>query len=178
PVAINVGRLVPAKGLDMLIDAWARLAAAHPGARLVLVGDGPLRAEIAARTHGAGIGERVVFLGARDDVPELLRRADLYVSASRTEGMSNALVEALGTGLAVVATRTGSAPDVVVDGACGLLAPVGDTDALAQGLRRLLEDADLRARMGDAARRRAVSEFSIGAIVQRYIDVYREIAAP
>src|SRR5262249_9111390 len=116
PVAINVGRLVPAKGLDMLIDAWARLAAAHPGARLVLVGAGPLRAEIAGRAHGAGIGERVVFLGARDDVPELLRRADLYVSASRTEGMSNALLEALGTGLPVVATRTGSAPDVVVDG--------------------------------------------------------------
>jgi glycosyltransferase involved in cell wall biosynthesis len=177
PVAISVGRLVPAKGLDTLIDAWARLGGAHPRARLVLAGDGPLRGEIATRAREAGIGDRVVFLGARDDVPELLRRADLYVSASRTEGMSNALLEALGSGLPVVATRAGSAPDVVVDGACGFLVPIGAPDALADALGRLLEDADRRKRMGESARRRAVAEFSIGAIVRRYIEVYREIAA-
>lgn len=177
PIAISVGRLVPAKGLDTLIDAWSRLRGVHPDARLALVGDGPLRAEIESRAKDAGIGDRVVFLGARDDVPALLRRADLYVSASRTEGMSNALLEALGSGLPVVATRAGSAPDVVVDGECGVLVPIGAPDALAAGLGRLLGDAALRARMGAAARRRAVAEFSIGAIVGRYIEMYREIAA-
>ena len=176
PVVITVGRLVPAKGLDTLIDAWARLAREHPGARLLLVGEGPLRPEIAARAASSGIGDRVVLLGARADVPELLRRADIYVSASRTEGMSNALLEALGSGLPVVATRTGSAPDVVVDGDCGWLVPVGDAAALAEALGRLVGDASQRARLGDAARRRAVAEFSIAAIVQRYIEMYREIA--
>jgi glycosyltransferase involved in cell wall biosynthesis len=91
--------------------------------------------------------------------------------------MSNALLEALGSGLPVVATRAGSAPDVVVDGGCGLLVPIDAPEALAEGLRRLLADPALRSRMGDAARRRAVAEFSIGAIVRRYIEVYREIAA-
>jgi len=177
PVAISVGRLVPAKGLDTLIDAWWRVSAAHPAARLVLVGDGPLRGALTARAEEAGIADRVHFLGARDDVPELLRRADLYVSASRTEGMSNALLEALGSGLPVVATRAGSAPDVVVDGGCGLLVPIDAPEALAEGLGRLLADPALRSRMGDAARRRAVAEFSIGAIVRRYIEMYREIAA-
>jgi glycosyltransferase involved in cell wall biosynthesis len=110
-------------------------------------------------------------------VPELLRRADLYVSASRTEGMSNALLEALGSGLPVVATRAGSAPDVVVDEDCGLLVPVGEPGPLGEALGRLLGDGPLRARMGDAARRRALAEFSIGSIVQRYIEMYREIAA-
>ena len=178
PVAISVGRLVPAKGFDVLIEAWSRLAGSHPGARLVLVGDGPLRAEIAGRATGARIGDRVVLLGARADVPDLLRRADLYVSASRTEGMSNALLEALGSGLPVVATRTGSAPDVVVDGECGRLVPAGDPASLAEALDHVLRDDALRTRLGVAARRRALAEFSIDAIVQRYIEMYREIAAP
>lgn len=175
PHVLAVGRLVPAKGLDLLLAAWCGLAAAHPRSRLVLAGDGPLRNELEAMARRLGVGASVVFLGVRTDVPDLLRRADVYVSASRTEGMSNALLEALASGCAAAATRVGAAEDLIADRENGLLvAPESESD-LRRALGELLGDADLRGRLGGSARRRVEESYSIGAVVDRYLEAYREL---
>jgi glycosyltransferase involved in cell wall biosynthesis len=176
PVAISVARLVPAKAHDVLLDAWTEVVRAHPGATLLVVGEGPLRDEIEVRSRRLGIGGSLRMLGTQNDVPALLGRSDLYVSSSRTEGMSNAILEAASCGLPVVATRVGGAADVIEDGVTGLLVPPGDAAALAGAIEGLLRDPERRARMGALARRRAVELFSIEAVVEQYIDQYRELS--
>jgi len=175
PVVVAVGRLVPAKGLDVLLDAWRGVVAAAPGAQLILVGDGPLRADLQAATRSHGIAERVTFLGARPDVPELLRRSDVYVSSSRTEGMSNALLEGLACGLPLVATRVGGAEDIVDDRVNGVLVPDGDAPALASALVELATDRAKRRAMGEASRRAALSRFALETIVDRYLGLFGEL---
>ncbi|HVQ35679.1 MAG TPA: glycosyltransferase family 4 protein [Candidatus Bathyarchaeia archaeon] len=178
PVAVTVGRLVEAKGLDVLLAAWRKVRDRVPDAHLVLAGDGPLRAALTEQAARLGLGGSVVFLGARRDVPDLLQRADVYVSASRTEGMSNALLEALASGCATVATRVGAAEDLIVDRASGLLVPPGEVGPLSDALVELLLQDELRVRLGAAARRRARDEFSIESVVARYEDTYRELMRP
>lgn len=175
PTVVAVGRLVPAKGLDVLIDAWRSVSNRFPDARLVLVGDGPLRAATEKRIHELQADDRIHLLGARSDVPDLLRHADVYVSASRTEGMSNALLEAMCTGLAIVATRVGAAEDVIEDRKSGILVDPEDPRALADAMTRLLSDPELRARTADAARKRAIERFSIEAVVGQYLEQFREM---
>jgi len=175
PVVVTVGRLVPAKGLDVLLQAWNQLAAAAPGAHLVIVGDGPLRAQLEAATRKLGLTDAVTFLGARPDVPELLRRSDVYVSSSRTEGMSNALLEALACGLPLIATRVGGAEDIVDDRVNGVLVPDGDAATLASALTELTTDRTKRRAMGEASRRVALSRFALETIVDRYLGLFAEL---
>jgi succinoglycan biosynthesis protein ExoA len=174
-VVAAVGRLVAAKGLDVLLRAWARVSRTSPRARLHLIGDGPLRAEL-ERTVGELDLPRVTFVGSVNDVPDRLRGADVYVSASRTEGMSNAIVEAMGAGLPIVATRVGGATDLIEHGRHGLLIAAEDEGALAEALLELTEDPGLRERLGRAARDRAVAEFSVDAVVRRYEREYHALA--
>lgn len=175
PVAVSVGRLVDAKGLDVLLQAWRAVVTAIPAARLVLVGEGPLRESCTALAAELGIERTVSLLGARTDVPDLLRRADAYVSSSRTEGMSNALLEALSTGLPLVATRVGGAEDTVEDGTNGRLVPPGDAESLATALRDLLADPEGLRTMGLASRRIAVERFALDRIVDRYLGLFDEL---
>jgi glycosyltransferase involved in cell wall biosynthesis len=175
PLVVTVGRLVPAKGLDVLFRAWRRVSAGAPGARLVIVGDGPLRAECEAATTKLDLSGSVAFLGARPDVPEILRRSDLYVSASRTEGMSNALLEALASGLPLVATRVGGAADIVDDGVNGFLVSDGDTGALASALSELVGHDAKRRAMGEASRAAALTRFDLETIVDRYLGLFGEL---
>ena len=123
PVVITAGRLVEEKALDVLLDAWALVTRRHPEACLAIAGDGPLKPELVRRALDLGLRDRVLFLGDRKDLPELLRASELYVSSSRSEGMSNALLEALASGLPVVATRVGAAADVIKDGVTGIIVP-------------------------------------------------------
>ena len=178
PVVVTVSRLVPAKGLDVMLRAWRIVADAVPAAHLVIVGDGPLRDECAAASRALGLADSVVLLGSRPDVPEILRRSHVYVSSSRTEGMSNALLEGLASGLPLVATRVGGAEDTVEDGVNGLLVQAGDTAALASALREILSDEATRRAMGAASRRMAVERFALEKIVDRYLDLFRELEAP
>lgn len=178
PVVVTVGRLVPAKGLDILLRAWRSVADAVPEARLVLVGDGPLRGECEAIIRALGLVDSVVLVGSRPDVPEILRHSELYVSASRTEGMSNALLEALASGLALVATRVGGAEDTVDDDMNGLLVPEGDAAALGSALREILSDEGKRRAMGAASRRVATERFALEKIVDRYLALFREMEVP
>jgi glycosyltransferase involved in cell wall biosynthesis len=172
---ISIGRLVQAKGYDILLEAWQSIAAAVPCARLALIGEGPERARLMAQVKAAGMMETVQLLGSRRDIPRWLAGADLYVSPSRTEGMSNALLEAIGSGLPVVATRVGGAEDVIDDGVNGCLISPEEVADLATAVTGLLRDRPTLRRMGRASRALAESRFAIDRISDQYESLYRYV---
>jgi len=165
--------LVPRKGVDVLVDALAALPASSGRAVLLVAGDGPERAALAARA--AGLGARVCFLGARADKAELLSACDVFALASRAEGLGVAALEAMAAGRAVVATRVGGLGEAVVDGRTGLLVPPGDPAALAAALARLCDDPALRARLAAAGPERVAEGFEAEQMVGAYERLYREV---
>ena len=169
---VNVARLSSEKDPANLLRAAARVAAADPTFRLELAGDGPLRGELSALAESLGIAGLVKFLGDVRDVPALLSRASLFVLPSKAEGISLTLLEAMATGLPVVATSVGGNPEVVVHGQTGHLVPSEDPAGLAEAIlwmRRHSEDAQL---MGRAGRRRVEDVFDIRAMVAQYERLY------
>ncbi len=153
-----VGRMEWVKGWDLLVSAFRQVAARGLPCRLLLVGavDVPgeerIREMVARAVRPSDSADRVIFTGHVSDLPPLLAAADVYVSPSRSEGCSNALLEALEAGLPCIATRVGNAGDVIVDGANGLLVPRNDAGALEDAMARLLEAAELRGAMASRAR--------------------------
>lgn len=170
----SVGRLVPVKNYALLLQAVARLAKA-PSCRLLLIGEGPERATLEQLAAQLGLASRVVFAGHRDDVPQLLEKVDIFVLPSLSEGMSNTLLEAMASGLPVVASDVGGNREVIDPERTGLLFPSGDVAALTGQLERLLESGELRARLGDAAALRVGIEFSMQAMLARYTELYRRV---
>lgn len=178
PVWAVVAALREPKGHVPLVEAWARVVEDHPDAHLLVVGEGPHRSALETRVHELGLGRRVHLLGRREDVPDLLAGVDGVVSASLTEALPTALVEAAACGLPVVATDAGGTRDVVLDGVTGRVVPVGDVTALATELSRLLTDPRTRAAYGAAARRRAEQVFSMQAWTRALHDLYAELVVP
>lgn len=170
-----VASLTPVKRHVDLIDAFARVATRLPQARLLLVGDGPLRAAIEEQVRTLRLGARVGLLGARSDVQRVLQALDLFALVSDTEGMSNAILEAQACGLAVIATRVGGNPDLVAPDR-GVLVPPRDAARLADSIESLLRDADARARMGSAARAHVLAHHSLASMACAYAALYRELA--
>ncbi len=175
PVVAVVANLIHYKAHDVLLDAWLEIRRDFPSATLLVAGDGPLRRTLEARARELAIAESVRFLGLRRDVPALLALADVVVQPSLEEGFCNAILEAMAAGKPVVATRVGGNPEAVVEGETGLLVPPGDAPALAGGLRVVLADAALRARLGDAARRRARERFDVEVMVRAYEQAYERL---
>jgi len=171
-----VASFTPVKRHDILVDAFARMRRACPAARLLLVGEGPLRAAIEARIAAAGLGDGVRLLGPRADVEAILPALDLFALASSTEGLSNAILEAQACGVAVVATAVGGNGDIVASGVSGLLVPPGDADALAAALAGLARDPARRAALAAAARRQVEQTHSLAAMTAAYDTLYRELA--
>lgn len=167
----TVGNLTAKKDQATLLAAFALLRERHPQARLVLVGAGPLEAELRARA-----GEGVLFAGSRGDVPALLPGWDVFCLSSRQEGLPVALMEAMTTGLPAVVTRVGGMPEILDDGVEGRLVPPADPTALAAALHELATDEALRARMGAAALERAKS-FDVAAAQQAIERVYAQVLA-
>ena len=154
-MVLAVGRLAPQKGFGMLLEAAARWRDLDPEPLVAIAGDGPLAGELRAQAPSLGVD--AAFLGHRDDVPELLAAAAVFVLPSRWEGQPLVLQEALRAGAAIVATRVGGIPDLVGDDAA-LLVPPGDAPALAAAVRAVLTDPPLAAALRAAAvapRRRA-----------------------
>jgi glycosyltransferase involved in cell wall biosynthesis len=168
PLVGCVGRLDPIKDHETLLRAFDELRRRFPAAQLVCVGDGAERARL---TRLAGPG--VHLLGTRTDTPRLLQAMDVFALASRNEGISNTILEAMATGLPVVASRVGGNPELVVDGGTGRLFQAGDVDALAAALAEYLGDPALRAAHGEAGRDRCLERFSVDAMVRAYEDVWR-----
>lgn len=151
PRILFVGRLVPNKGADLAIDAIDTLLRDGRRAHLRIVGEGPLRGRLEARVRQLGLGASVTFTGASSDVAGLLRGADVFVRPTTTEGMSLAVLEAMASGVCVVASDVPGNAELIRDGENGLLAPARDVDGLAASLRRAVDDPAGRRRLADAA---------------------------
>ena len=175
PLLGAVGRLSPEKGQAVLLRALPAILAAFPRGGLVLAGEGPSRRELEAEALRLGIADRAVFLGFRRDVPALLGAIDLFVQPSIYEGFGISLLEAMAAGLPIVASRVGGIPEMVQDGATGLLVPPQDPAALAAAVVRLLRDGDAARRLGEAAARGARARYSLQAVAARVEALYREI---
>lgn len=164
----SVGRLTWAKDQSVLLKSMARLAPCHPQLRCVLVGDGSLRNDLEREVMALGLQGRVVLLGDRSDVPDLLPALDVFALPSRTEGYSIALLEAAASGVPAVVTDVGGNREIVQPAVTGVVA---GTD-FAAALETLLADAALRRRMGAAARDWAVTQASVQGMTRRYAQLY------
>jgi glycosyltransferase involved in cell wall biosynthesis len=171
PLVLTAARLDEQKGHDVLF----RAAAEVPQARFVLAGDGPLRGKLEAEVDGLGLAERVLFLGRREDVPQLLAACDVFALPSLYEGSSLAVLEAMAARRAVVSSAIGGTAELIADGENGLLVPPGDAPALATALRRLLAEAPLREELARKARDRAEAEFSRETMGRRVEEIYGEL---
>jgi glycosyltransferase involved in cell wall biosynthesis len=172
---IYLGRLIPDKGIAWLLDVWKNVVREEPACHLLIAGEGPDGQRLRALAHDLGITETMSFLGSRDDVDRLLSIADLLVLPSRSEGMSNALLEAMSGGVAVVATDVPGNRALIEDQKDGVLVTYGDSAALTQALLTLLRDASLRERFGREASHKVVSVFSLHAVARTYRGMYREL---
>lgn len=170
-----VGRLHPVKGLADLLQAVAGLRSAYPHVRLLLVGDGPLRAELERQAAALDISETVIFTGAQKDVPAILSALDVLVLPSLAEGLSNVLLEAMAAGLPVVATAVGGTPELVIDGETGRLVPPQDAASLAQAIQQLLANPAQARQMGQAGRQRVQAHFTIRQMVRQTEQLYETL---
>jgi len=173
-VCLTVARLHPQKGLDDLIDAVAS-GPFGEDVSFVIAGEGPSRRVLEARIRDAGLEGRVILLGEREDVPDLLSRASLFVLPSRFEGLPTAIIEAMAAGRPVVATSVGGNAEVVADGDTGWLVPAGRPGNLAAAIRAALDD-DLVA-AGRRARDAADRRFSAGAMTDAFAALYDELSS-
>lgn len=171
---LAVGRLSPEKDFATLIRAGALAARQDPTFRLEVAGDGACGPDLRALAAELGTGDAVRLLGQVRDVPALMARGSAFVLSSLTEGVSLTILEAMATGLPVVATRVGGNPEVVADGATGLLVPPADPPALAAALLALWRDPARRRAMGAAGRARAEECFDVRLMVEKYETIYLE----
>jgi glycosyltransferase involved in cell wall biosynthesis len=173
-VVISVGRLLPYKGQDLLIDAVASLLPVYPRLMLWIVGDGASRGGLERQVRSLGIQANVVFLGQRSDVPALLGRARLFANASSWEGMSNAILEGMASGLPSVVADAPGVSECHVRGVTGLVVD-RNPQALARGMAQLLADPEGALRMARAARERVEAHYSIAASRARYDHLYSSL---
>lgn len=174
PLICVVANLRAPKGHSCLLEALGRLRDDQHW-QAVLVGDGPLRGELEVQTRELAIAERVKFAGRRRDIPRVLAAADVFVLPSLWEGLPGAIMEAMATGLPVVASNVGGINELVVDGSTGYLVPAAQPGPLADRIRRLIQNADLRERMGAAGRHRLVNHFSLDDMVLKTSQLYMRL---
>ncbi len=169
-----VGRFEPVKNPLLALEGFARLCAAERSqeARLVMVGAGSLETALRTRIAELGLGARIWLPGARDDMPALLGAADIYLLTSLNEGISNTILEAMASGLPVVATDVGGNPELVTPGESGELVPPTDAAAMADSLLRYVTDVAQRQAHGRAGRLRCERDFDLAAMIGRYADLY------
>lgn len=175
PRLLSAGRVVYQKGLDLGLRALAQLK--DLDWHWSIAGDGPQMEPLQSLARELGIGERVTFLGwqSKEDLARAYQQANLFLFPSRHEGMPNAVLEAMSSGLPVVATRIAGSEELVLDGETGLLVPSEDVDALRDALRKILSDAALREKMGAASRLRVEREYSWESVARQYSEYLEKI---
>jgi len=171
----SAGRLVPQKRMDLFIQALARLRGRGVPVRARIAGEGHLRGELEQLVARLELGDRVALCGEMADIRELLGAAEVFVLPSDWEGMPNVVLEAMASGLPVVATAVDGSADLVLDGTTGLLTQPGDVESLANAMGILAGSSDLRRKMGRAGRERTEKEFSMERMVERYETLYQEL---
>jgi glycosyltransferase involved in cell wall biosynthesis len=169
-LVIYLGRLTAEKRVDQLLHLWPDIRAAFPDVRLLIVGTGPEEPRLREMSVPG-----VQFTGQVDDTTRYLQSADVFVLPSATEGLSNSMLEALSTGLPVLATRVGGTPDVISHDVNGFLIPPDDLNALKTGLITLLADEALCARLGREGRQRILQEFSLDSIASQLNTLYQRL---
>ena len=173
PLLLALGRLHQNKAFDVLIDALAAI----PGAWLWLAGAGPLEGELKTQAGRRGVGDRVRFLGWRDDVAALFAAADVFVCPSRHEPLGNVVLEAWAHGVPVVATADGGPAELIRDQSDGLLVPVDNAALLAQAIDRVIGDQRLADDLAAAGRASHAADYGEDAVVRRYLDFFEQVAA-
>ncbi len=171
----TAARLDPVKDLPTLVDAFARVRASAPNARLVIVGDGPEKEAVCSAIAAHGAGDGVLLLGYRADVRQLFPAFDVYVNSSISEGVSLTILEGMAAGLPVVATGVGGTPEVVIAGATGLLVPPRSAPALAEAIGSLQAAPQRGRTMGAAGRARVEARFTIDRMVADYAREYTRL---
>ncbi len=178
-VAVYVGFVGRRKGADTLLYAWERVVRRRPKAFLLLVG--PLREDASEGEPSmqtlVSTSARTLALGETENVDECLKASDVFVLPSRSEGLANALLEAMSTGLACIASNIAGMGDVIQDGHDGLLVPPGEPELLADSIVGLFEDRAKRSEFGRLARRKIIDEYSIDAVADRYAGLYQRLIA-
>ena len=178
PIVGTVSRLgEERKGIDHFIDAAAIVARRRPDVSFLVVGDGGLRGELERRAAARGIGRKVIFTGHRDDVPRLLATMRVFASPSLYEACQYNLLEAMAMERPVVSTPTGVAPEVISDRTTGRLVPIADSASLAHAIGDLLEDPSGAGRMARAGREAIVAQYSVDAMVDGILGVYRAVVS-
>lgn len=166
------------KGHCELIEAARVVREEHPEARFALAGDGEMREFFEDQVRAAGLAEMFLFLGHRTDIPALLACCDIGVLPSRTEGLPNAVLEYMAAGLPVVATSVGGVPEILENEGNGLLIPPENPGALSTALLRLLQDEEMRKRLGRAGRERVLTQFNFASVMARLKQLYKDSRHP
>lgn len=174
-VALFVGRLSGAKGLDGLFHAWPKVGKLVTGAHLVLLGEGEEENQLFKLAQTLGIEGDVSFVGRRDDVCEYLQAADLFVLPSVSEGLSNSLLEAMAAGLPVVATKVGGTKEAIISRENGLLVEPGNPGQMAEALQMLFQDVELAAMLGRNARDTVEKRYSLEQVAGEYLRLYESL---
>lgn len=172
---VIVANLHPVKGQEDAIDALAFVASRHPDVHLVLVGEGDRREHLLARARARRLERRVHLLGHRMDVPAILAGAELLISSSHAEGLSNSVIEGMAAGLPVIATAVGGNPELVQEGETGFVVPPHAPAALGERLERLLVDPGMGTRLGEAGRAAVEARFPIERMARRFEALYDEV---
>jgi glycosyltransferase involved in cell wall biosynthesis len=175
PVVGNVAALVPHKGQRHLVEAAALVVRQVPDARFVIAGEGELRETLEHQIRHLGLEKHVLLAGFRPDILSVHKAFDIFVMSSITEGLGTSLLDAMACGKPVVATIAGGIPEVVRHGETGLLVPPRDHDAMAEAIVRLLQDAELRRRMGDNGLSLVHAKFSAERMVEETLRVYERV---
>jgi glycosyltransferase involved in cell wall biosynthesis len=174
PIVLWVGRLDPVKGLSFLIEAF-RSVVGESDAHLLLAGDGPLHDALQKQTARVELTSRVHLLGERNDIPALLNAADVFVFPSRTEGLPNALLEAMAAGCPIVTTDVPGCRDLITHEDTGLVVPYRDTSAMAEAVLRLLRDRETATRLGRQAAGLVARDWHIDRTFDAYADLYESV---
>ena len=173
-ITIGATRITARKGIRFLLEAVALLVTQYPQLRIEILGEGSEREELESQVTARGLKGHVRFLGyvSPEETPRYYQRASIFVLPSLNEGMSNALLEALASGLPLVVTDTGGSKELVTEGENGLYIQKESAESIRKALEKLLEDETIRERMGEASRRRAEKQ-SWGSVAEQYVDIYK-----
>lgn len=178
PLVVHVGSFTPEKNHKELIEAFAHVVAGVPEARLLLVGDGPLRVAAEGQVEAVGLGSAVTFAGAVADAARVIAAADVLALPSLREGLPGVILEAGAARVPTVAYDVGGVGEVVEDGVTGLLVAKGDVAGMAAGLVQLVSKADQREALGHPAREHVAAGFGLGAVVERFESLYVSLGHP
>lgn len=175
PVMAIAAQLIPRKGHSLVFQAMQRLTDRYPQLQLLIFGRGPLESELKAEATARGLVERVRFTGFRTDLGDWLGATDFLVHPAYTEGLTNVALQAAAAGIASIGTRVGGIPEAIADNLTGVLIPVGDVDALSAAIVRLIDDPDLRHRLGANGPPHVQQGFTADLMARGNFEVYRRL---